>query len=59
MNDILQRILASLQRIAEVAPALLGAGVIFFAGYSFEYVKVDFGSTAFGNVGGIFSPGTQ
>ena len=33
MNDILQRILASLQRIAEVAPALLGAGVIFFAGY--------------------------
>lgn len=31
--------------------------LIFFAGYDFEYVNVDFGSTAFGNVGGIFTPG--
>ncbi|MEZ4381592.1 MAG: outer membrane protein assembly factor BamA [Nannocystaceae bacterium] len=32
--------------------------LIFFAGYSFEYVDVSFGNTAFGNAGGIFAPGT-
>lgn len=34
--------------------------LIFFAGYSFEYVKVDFGTSAFGNIGGgggVFAPG--
>ena len=32
--------------------------LIFFAGYSFEYVDVDFGSSAFGNTGGIFAQGS-
>jgi hypothetical protein len=33
VNEILGRIRESLDRIASVTPALLGAGVIFFAGY--------------------------
>lgn len=32
--------------------------LIFFAGYSFEYVNVDFKTTAFGNSGGIFAQGS-
>jgi outer membrane protein insertion porin family len=32
--------------------------LVFWAGYDFEYVRASFGSNRFGNLGGIFAPGS-